>query len=93
MTDLFSYPFIAGAKTGTTSLEAAIMIEKTGRAEVLRKRVYEALKFPMTAKECACEIGQDINSVRPRITELKARCFIKETGGRRNGQHVYRSVM
>lgn len=90
--DLFSYPFQAGYKSPTTSKDAAIAIEANGKSEALRKRVYDALMFHMTPKECAASLDIDINSVRPRITELKQRGMVKETGERRDRQHVYKSV-
>ena len=92
MDDLFSYPFKAGFRENSTSLDAAIKIEAKGIAEALRKRVYDLLRFPMTAKEAATEMDVDICSIRPRISELFSRGLLAKTGERRNGQHVWRAV-
>lgn len=51
----------------------------------LEYQVLEALRLygPMTSDEVAHAIGRSILSVRPRITELKARGLIADTGRRR----------
>lgn len=80
------YPFIAGHKEPTTSLEAAEAIEKSGRAEILREQALAAIKssiFGMTADEVAAYIAESVLSIRPRITELKQRGLIRDTGHRR----------
>lgn len=84
-----AYPFIASWKEPTTSRDAAIAIEASGTAQRLRKRILDALREPQTAKEVAALIGVDINSARPRITELKEQNLVRATGDRRNGQHVW----
>lgn len=97
-TDLISYldryPHQAGFRVRGTSEEAARKLNHSGKAEVDRQRVLFALRRPMTAKETAAALGMDINSVRPRISELKNRAvpLVEETGERRNGQNVYRAV-
>ena len=92
MQDLFSFPFSAGYKENSTSRDAAIKIEANGKAEALRKRVYDALRFPMTVKELSAQMNVDLNSVRPRCSELFKRGMIRKTGERRLGQHVWRAV-
>ena len=80
------YPYHAGAKEGTTSRDAADRIEQSGRAELLRSRCLAALEdsvFGMTADEVATQLGEDILSVRPRISELNKRGLIRDTGFRR----------
>lgn len=85
------YPCHAGTKTGTTSSEAAERIEASGRAETLRQQCLAALKDGgATAKELAAYLQVDICSVRPRLSELKARQLIEESGLRRDKQHVWR---
>ena len=85
------YPFVAGAKSGSTSRQAADRIEASGRAENLRQQCLKALQCGgMTGKELAAELGVEVTSCRPRLSELKARGLIEESGLRRNGQHVYR---
>jgi hypothetical protein len=88
LTDLLSYPYRAGAREETTSRAAAHKIERSGRAEALRQRVLFCLRRPATAKEVAALMGEDINSIRPRLTELKQRNLIEWTGVERNGEHV-----
>ena len=81
-----TYPFVAGSKEHTTSREAAEAIESTGRAELLRTRCLDAIKdsiFGLTADEAANYIAETPFAVRPRITELKQRGLIRETGTRR----------
>lgn len=86
------YPLTAGFKEETTSKDAANAIEESGRAELLRVRCYDAIKtsiFGLTAKECASFLAEDINSVRPRLTELKERGLLQFSGLRRDKQHVW----
>ena len=86
------YPHHAGYKEHTTSKDAANKIEASGRADVLRQRVLFALRRPMTPKQVAIALEEEITSVRPRITELKQRKLIEETGERSQGQHIYVAV-
>ncbi len=88
---LSRYPQHAGSKTGTTSREAADRIEASGRAETLRQQCLTALKDGgTTAKELAAFLQVDLNSLRPRLSELRARGLIEESGVRRDRQHVWR---
>ena len=85
------YPFTTGAKTGTTSREAGDVIEQSGKAGRLRDAVFEALKGgSSTGTELAADLNESILSVRPRLSELKARGLIEESGLRRERQHVWR---
>lgn len=86
------FPFVAGHKTTGTSQEAANTIEKTGRAEILRTRCLYALRRAQTAKEVAELLGEEITSIRPRISELKERNLVEETGERSKGQNIYIAV-
>lgn len=90
--DLFQYPNYAGPKAKGTSSEAATRIEKSGKAEILRIRVLAALDIPATSKELAHAMQTDLLSVRPRLSELKARGLIKETGERRHGESEWYKV-
>lgn len=87
--DLFQYPFRAGAKEESTSRDAARKIERSGRAEALRQRVLFALRCPATNKELVKRLGEDINSIRPRTTELKQQGLVEATGERRGGEHEW----
>lgn len=85
------YPDRAGHKEPTTSKDAADRIEDSGRADLLRNRCLAAIGYSdigMTAKDCAEFLREDLNSVRPRLTELKQRNLIKCSGLRRLNQHV-----
>lgn len=90
---LFDYqPVHAGWKEPTTSRDAAIKIEQTGRAELLRRRCFEAIKSSngLTAKEVSSLLEEDINNTRPRISELYQKLhLIDRSGQRRNNQHVW----
>jgi predicted ArsR family transcriptional regulator len=80
-----TYPHIAGAKERTTSLEAAEGIETSGRAETLRLACLERFQhgFKGTADDLAFAMGEPINSIRPRCTELLKRGLIEATGIRK----------
>lgn len=86
------YPTIAGYKRTGTSSEAAHKVEASGRAEVLRNRVLYALRRAQTAKEVAELLGEEITSIRPRISELKERNLVEETGERSKGQNIYIAI-
>ena len=82
---LFDYPQAAGFKENTTSREAAEAIEKHGRAARLRDDVaaYYRAGNKATADECAAALNENHLSLRPRVSELHARGFLKPTGERR----------
>jgi hypothetical protein len=80
------YPLTAGFKEESTSEDAALAIEQTGRAELLRHRAMEAIKasiFGFTADQAAEYMSESILAVRPRVSELYKRGLIKDTGLRR----------
>ena len=58
-----------------------------------RLQVYEALKAAgeVTAKELAARMDWDINSVRPRVSELCKKGLAEPTGARRDDQYVFRA--
>ncbi len=94
-----NYPHRAGFKDTTTSRDAAIAIEVTGKAARLRGMVlawYQAGNTG-TADECAHDLGEDILSIRPRVAELHKQGRVAQTGDRRRADggrpaHVWRSV-
>lgn len=101
--DLFtwreSYPRHAGWKDQTTSKDAAIAIEKTGRAATLREDVlaYYRTGAEATADEVADAMKESPLSIRPRVAELKAAGLLIETGIRRKSStgrssHVWKAA-
>ena len=86
------YPDAAGYKKAGTSQEAAKSIEPA--AKLLRQRVLEVLRRePKTADEVAAYLGENILSIRPRLSELSKRGQIEETGDRRrNGSGKFAAV-
>lgn len=68
------YPDVPGWKRTETSREAAAAIAPN--AEILRERIYQAIKAAgdrgMTADEAAAAIRSTPLASRPRITELRA---------------------
>jgi len=91
------YPRTAGAKEETTSREAVIAIEASGRAPTLREAVARLFKagYHLTADEVALELRQEPWTIRPRVTELYKQGVIIRTGQRRMSlggrpSHVYR---
>lgn len=101
--DLFqfadTYPKRAGWKEATTSKEAAVAIERTGRAARLRDAVLAYFKAGKrgTADQVAEALCESVLSIRPRVAELKAAGLIVETGERRassggRSSHVWRQV-
>lgn len=80
------FPHVAGFKQSGTSQEAAKSIENSGRAELLRTRCLYAIEdsiFGLTADETAEKLSESILSVRPRLSELRQRGFIRDSGVRR----------
>jgi hypothetical protein len=89
----YQYPLRAGFREPTTSRDAADAIEASGRAKVLRDKCHEMLlRQGYTAKELALVMDVDLNSVRPRLSELKAASRIRESGQRREKQHVWEAL-
>ena len=80
-----AYPHAAGYKEQSTSRDAAIGIEATGRAETLRIEALMHFKagFVGTADELAHAMGESILAIRPRVSELHIRGLVQKTGERR----------
>ena len=81
--DLFSYPHGAGHKGRDTARDAASAMH--GRAPRLRAMCLDTLRGcgPLTADQCAAQLGIDKLSIRPRFSELAALGSIVDTGERR----------
>lgn len=97
--DLFSYPTTAGYREGTTSKDAAIAIESSGRASNLRERVKAFFDGggEGTADEVAALLKEPVLSILPRVAELNKQGFIVQTGVRRassegRSSHVWRAA-
>lgn len=79
------YPLAPGYKEETTSKDAAKGVKK--KSANLRVQVLDVIGKSgfagLTADEAAEKIGETINNVRPRITELKQLDKIEPTGHRR----------
>lgn len=96
--DLFSYyPHRAGYREETTSRDAALSIESSGRAPKLRERVKAFFDGggQGTADEVAALLKEPVLSIRPRCAELHKQGFIVQTGVRRassegKSSHVWR---
>jgi predicted HTH transcriptional regulator len=80
MNDLFSaYPDTPGYKRSGTSQDAAEAIKD--RAPSLQAQVLELLKdAALTADECATLLGKKEFSIRPRLSQAKAKGLIFDTG-------------
>jgi transcription initiation factor IIE alpha subunit len=77
-----TYPHYPGAKVGGASADAADEIAE--HAQTLKDRVDKLFdSAQLTADECAERLGQDILSVRPRLSELRRLGRIVETEDRR----------
>lgn len=96
MSDLFdwqtAYPHVPGHRRTKTSKAAAESVKE--RAPTLCDQVLSLLKAgDYTADECAALMGQTVLSVRPRLSQLKARGLIFDTGETRpNTSSVMASV-
>lgn len=80
-----AYPEIAGFKEQTTSRDAAAGIERSGRAETLRRKVLDLMErgFRGTSEDISEALGEQFLAIRPRISELKAQSLLVQTGERR----------
>lgn len=79
-----AYPDRPGFKEGTTSREAAEAIEP--RAGTLRRMALEFIrKHPgRTADEVADALGESVLTIRPRISELRAKGLVRVAGRGQN---------
>lgn len=97
--DLFNwnsrYPNQAGYKAAETSAEAATEIEESGRAGILREKVLRLFRAgkALTADECAAALDESVLSIRPRLSELKGKCLIKDSGERRENASGKRAIV
>lgn len=86
MTSLFDYadryPSSPGYKENDTSRAAAESMKPT-TAYLQSKCLKSLAKGPMSADECAVDIGESILSVRPRFSELLKKGKVIDTGLRR----------
>lgn len=96
---LFDYPTTAGWREDTTSKDAALAIESSGRASNLRGRVKAFFDGggEGTADEVAALLKERPGTIRPRVSELNKQGFIVQTGVRRassegRSSHVWRAA-
>lgn len=83
MPEIYSYPDQPGFQNTDTSKAAAESVKS--KAPALRKQVLEALcnhVFGATPDTIANELNESILSIRPRITELKLKGLIEDSGRR-----------
>jgi hypothetical protein len=83
-TDLFDfhYPESPGSQNTDTSRDAARSMDND--ASTLRCQCIAALAYrDLTADEIAESVGESILTIRPRVTELKARQKVFDSGKRR----------
>jgi hypothetical protein len=75
---------IGHKEDGGTSEQAAAELAISGRAVILRNKVrnWYAAGHTGTADDCANAIGENILSVRPRVSELRASFLLEKTGER-----------
>ena len=85
------YPEAAGAQATTTSREAAASVDVSR----LRRAVLDCLAGhgPLTADECAARLGASVLTIRPRVSELRARGQVVDTGVRRVNQSGRRAAV
>lgn len=77
-----SYPISPGYKGGETSLSAAQAMAST--AGTIRDQVLGVIqRWPSTPEEIARDLGIDLYTVRPRVSELKRLGKIQDSGDRR----------
>jgi len=87
------YPDRPGTKSEIdTSVAAAESM--AAKASTLRAKVLELLRVnALTADECAAHLGEDILSIRPRLSELRAKNQIKDTGTRRKNKSGHKAAV
>jgi hypothetical protein len=93
------YPSASGFKQDTTSKAAAARMDRSSWKAWAHKAILDYLALcPSTVKETLAELaiscpdkmsGRDINSLRPRFSELKTMGRIIESGDRRNHEAVW----
>ena len=77
-----TYPQAPAAGPTPASRETAESIRE--RANILRRRVYDLLRREsLTTHEIASRLTETVPAVQPRVSELKTRGLIDETGERR----------
>jgi len=83
-----TYPNAPGYKErGGTSQLAAEILDKNGRAAMLRVQTLQVLlRNPLgrTGNEIARALKERVTSIRPRVCELKKTGLIEKVGTRRN---------
>ncbi|MDC1268173.1 hypothetical protein N8Z76_00410 [Gammaproteobacteria bacterium] len=91
--DFTVYPTTPGYKEkGGTSEQAAN--DMRANASTLRRKAYALLKeYPMTADETAEKMGEDILSIRPRLSELFQMGAIEKTMKRRASSRGKSSIV
>jgi predicted ArsR family transcriptional regulator len=87
-----AYPIEPGYKARSTSLSAARSLND--KAPRLRQLCVDQLLLygPLTADECARNIGIDKLSIRPRFSELAAAGKIIDSGERRANRSGKRAI-
>lgn len=76
---------------GTSSDAAESMVSK---AQTLRTKVYNALKEkPMTADQVSEVIGETVLSTRPRLSELRKKGLIEDSGKRELNESMKQAVV
>jgi predicted ArsR family transcriptional regulator len=80
------YPHRVGHKRTDTSASAARSVEAS--APRLRQLCLDMLRIsgPLTADECASNMGRDKLSIRPRFSELREMGKVVDTGERRRNR-------
>jgi predicted ArsR family transcriptional regulator len=79
------YPFAPAPGVTDTSREAAEAIAET--APALEELVLKILqREPHTADECAALLGESVLAIRPRLSTLRKRGEIEDTGERRKNR-------
>ena len=84
-----NYPHHAGFTEPTTSKNAAVAIERAGRAETLRRKIVELFGtgFIGSSEHVAHVMKDDYVSVQPRISELKSQGIVEPTGETVKGRY------
>lgn len=97
-----SYPYQAGWKKTEASRIAAERMDEDSWKIWAQQTAYFIIKAkPSTGKEILAEMqrdypekmgNRDILSIRPRITEIRGKGLIDESGIRRNGETVWEAL-